>query len=384
MEDTPKFETPSGDESPEVASSDQFQKSAGHSHGEQTVYVPEANGLMEGFATPIIDALGEIAESLKRSSHFAGVRTWSLDGAGREDFTDVQGVAIGLGDPGDGPPGAPTLTVFVAEAQPRSDVREYLVDRLDIKTVRDLPLTVRRSGQFEAQPHTFRVGPAPGGVSVGHINVTAGTLGCLAVGRSAPRNKRLLILSNNHVLADSNAAAADDIIIQPGPSDGGTNQDNIVALLDRFVPIEFGGSTNFVDAATAWAWPERVRTDVIYPSDTGFSTFRIGRAPEHPSLGNEVGKSGRTTQLTRGRISHVNAAVNVSYGPAGVAHFEGQFLVEGQDGQMFSERGDSGSIIWKWQSELTPVGLLFAGGGRYSIASPMPWVIQVLDIDLYT
>jgi hypothetical protein len=33
---------------------------------------------------------------------------------------------------------------------------------------------------------------------------------------------------------------------------------------------------------------------------------------------------------------------------------------------------------------LTPVGLLFAGGGGYTIANYMPYVVSALDINLYT
>ena len=43
--------------------------------------------------------------------------------------------------------------------------------------------------------------PAPGGISVGHFAITAGTPGCFARGRTAPRSNRVLMLSNNHVLA---------------------------------------------------------------------------------------------------------------------------------------------------------------------------------------
>src|SRR5437764_665059 len=60
--------------------------------------------------------------------------------------------------------------------------------------------------------------PALGGSSVGHVNVTAGTLGCLVM----LEDDSLCILSNNHVLANVNQASVGDKIVQPGKADGGT------------------------------------------------------------------------------------------------------------------------------------------------------------------
>ncbi len=295
---------------------------------------------------------------------------------------NVEGVAIGLGEPGDGPPGQPTLNVYVAEPSTVEEVRAVVVDGLGVQAAGDMPITVRRSGQFDAQPHRFRIRPAPGGVSVGHVKITAGTIGCLCVGRSAPRNARLMVLSNNHVLANSNNAAFGDSIIQPGRYDGGTHPADQIAILERFVPIQFGGARNYVDAATGWCWPDRVRRELIYPSGGSYQLFRIGSNPVYPQLGWTVGKTGRTTQLTQGRIVSINWSGYVNYG-VGTAFFVGQMVVQAASGN-FSAGGDSGSSIWKWEAGLPPTGLLFAGGGGYTIASPMPWVTHLLDVNLYT
>jgi hypothetical protein len=53
------------------------------------------------------------------------------------------------------------------------------------------------------QTRTDRWRPAPGGVSIGHYKITAGTLGVLV--RDVETNE-MLILSNNHVMANSNDA----------------------------------------------------------------------------------------------------------------------------------------------------------------------------------
>lgn len=74
--------------------------------------------------------------------------------------------------------------------------------------------------------------PAPGGVSIGHYLVTAGTLG-MAVKKGGTK----YILSNNHVLAKKNQAEIGDPILQPGAHDGGTTESDKIAELSEFVPI---------------------------------------------------------------------------------------------------------------------------------------------------
>ena len=69
-----------------------------------------------------------------------------------------------------------------------------------------------------AQSRTDRWRPVPGGVSLGHYKVTAGTLGTAVRDRATGDR---LILSNNHVLANANEALIGDQILQPGALDGG-------------------------------------------------------------------------------------------------------------------------------------------------------------------
>jgi len=85
------------------------------------------------------------------------------------------------------------------------------------------------------------------GISVGHIEVTAGTLGCF-VTRSDSSGKAM-ILSNNHVLANENNAKKGDLIIQPGRVDRGQQPRDAVGRLFRFVRLKKRG--NAIDAAIA-------------------------------------------------------------------------------------------------------------------------------------
>jgi hypothetical protein len=237
-------------------------------------------------------------------------------------------------------------------------------------------------GVVDALSHRMRLRPAPGGISVGHVSITAGTLGCLCVGNRTPRNSRLMILSNNHVLANSNAARIGDCIVQPGPADGGRCPADQIAILESFVRINFSGGINYVDCATGWAWPDRVRRELMYLSGGRPVYFRVGSSPIAPAINMVVGKTGRTTQLRQGRVTAIGVSVNVNYGGGKVAHFRDQIAIRGLSGD-FSAGGDSGSLIWQWATGLRPVGLLFAGGGGTTFGNRITRVLSGLDIRLY-
>lgn len=191
------------------------------------------------------------------------------------------------------------------------------------------------------------------------------------------------MVSNNHVLADSNAGSFRDSLIQPGAADSGVNPADRIAILERFVPINFAaGATNLLDCATGWCWPDRIRRDHVYHSGSTARFFKIGNTVIEPSVNLVVGKTGRTTNLTQGTIRATEVSINVSYGSAGVGHFRDQFSVRSTGANDFSAGGDSGSFVWQWNSRLSPVGLLFAGGGGTTFCNRMSRVVTALDVTL--
>ena len=348
--------------------------------------VSPAADALAGVSPSLLQVKGAIEEQLARQAAQA------TGASAVESFADagnIQGVAVALGDEGDvvtaADPGTPTLTVYVAEPTSPDRMRSVVVDSLGVQAaaVDEVPLTVVVTGIIDAQPHRFRIRPAPGGVSAAHFAVTAGTIGCLATGRSGDRRQRLLLLSNNHVLANSNNARYGDCIAQPGPFDGGRCPADRIAILERFVPIDFSGAPNFVDCGTGWCWPNLVRRELVFLSGGQQRFFRIGSVPIAPALGMAVGKSGRTTQLTSGRITGVGVTINVNYGSGRIANFRDQIAIRAGSGD-FSAGGDSGSSVWTFDSARRPVGLLFAGGGGTTFANRMDRVLAALDIALYT
>ena len=109
-----------------------------------------------------------------------------------------------------------------------------------------IPTDIIPTGVIRAfMPNTGRIRPAPGGVSIGHINITAGTLGCLV-----KKNNEVFILSNNHVLANSNNGQIGDPILQPGKYDGGSYPNDHIANLYQYITTQLrpfaGSSTGFI------------------------------------------------------------------------------------------------------------------------------------------
>lgn len=209
--------------------------------------------------------------------------------------------------------------------------------------------------------------PAPGGCSIGHYRITAGTLGCLV-----RRGYETFILSNNHVLADENGMTLDaDPILQPGPADGGTLTYHKIAELRDFIPISFDSVMNRVDAAIASPIDLRdVTNDII--------GIGAPRGTVVADLGMPVVKSGRTTGITRGVIAIMDATLDIEY-RRGVARFENQLIVISPG---FSRGGDSGSVVLIDDGTRRICGLLFAGSEYITVINRVEDVFSALAVSL--
>lgn len=261
-------------------------------------------------------------------------------------------------------------------------------------------------GDLRLLSRTDRVRPLVPGVSIGHWQVGAGTLGAVVRDR---RTGELMILSNNHVLANTTdgrdgRASRGDPIRQPGTYDGGTEADT-VAHLERFVPLFRAGPSSATSCRVARGvekiadrlvaalrpsygvriYPRRSRENVVDAAVArplpGISLdptiLEIGRVTgvAEPQIGMEVMKSGRTTGLTRGRLRVMHAMVKVA-----VSDTEWAFFTEQLVFTAMGAPGDSGSLI------VTPEGkavaLLAAGSDRATIASDIRRVLELLDVEL--
>lgn len=326
----------------------------------------------------------ELEKKLSADASAAGARAQELGGSNivGVGFGFADPVAMGVGLGSNVVPGQLALNVYTVEAVPMTQLMAEISSAAGTRALSEAPVNQIPCGVIEAYPHRMRLRPAPGGISVAHYAVTAGTIASLTVGLTPPRTNRLLVLSNNHVLANSNRGSYGHCICQPGPADGGQCPGDQIAILERFVPINFAGGINFVDCATGWCWPDRVRRELMYLWAGTPAYYRVASIPVAPFVGMIVGKSGRTTQLTQGRVTGINVTVNVNYG-VGVAQFRDQISFVG-NGVQFSLPGDSGSLIWHWSTTLSPVALLFAGGGATTFGNRITRVLTALDVRLYT
>lgn len=330
-----------------------------------------------------------------------------------KDKRNVNGVAVGEKVSEGHATGEEAITIFVEKKLPKDKLRKgdlvpdklkgYKTDVVEIGKVTALVDTKKK----------YR--PAPGGVSIGHYAITAGTLGCVV-----RKNGLLYILSNNHVLANTNNSRIGDPILQPGKHDSGQVGPDTLTQLAEFIKIDFGGevdptppppppddgdddgesscpiarlvarsvnfaarlvgsrysvtlkrqsASNYVDCALAGPVTfDQVTNDILMIGDwSGWI--------DKPLLNMPVKKTGRTTEYTEDKIIHLGATIDVTYG-VGVATFEDQIIA----GPM-SQGGDSGSLVLHRDTNQA-VGLLFAGSPSHTIINPIAFVIDALKINM--
>ncbi|NOY45064.1 MAG: hypothetical protein GXP50_06405 [Deltaproteobacteria bacterium] len=279
---------------------------------------------------------------------------------------NVVGVGVGFKEVKGKPTKDVALVVYVERKLPKKDLgRNAIVPQQCDGAKTD----VVETGPLVALALTARIRPCRPGYSIGHWRITAGTFGCLVRDRCSPG--RVYVLSNNHVLADSNAAAVGDPVLQPGRHDGGAYPADLVARLERFVAIRFGSADryNLVDAALAR--PVDLRLAVGSTPGLGLP---MGTA--EAVLGQDVVKTGRTTGTTTGRVTGIDATVAVGYGTKGTAYFRNQIVTTNM-----SQGGDSGSLLIE-RAGRRAVGLLFAGSSRITIHNDIHNVLLALGVEL--
>ncbi len=213
---------------------------------------------------------------------------------------------------------------------------EYLPTYLD-----GVRVVARVTGMIQPMvaDHTMRYRPAIGGISIGHPDTTAGTLGAIVFINDEP-----FIASNNHILALYGKAKMNDSVIQPGTIDGGEVPNDVIGHL---VWQNRLAARNTIDFALARPISPEVVQSKILELD-GFEAF-----PGDAVAGQKVLKSGRSSGLTEGVVTSTEGFCKI--GGTNFS-FEDCIIVEGEDGVV--RPGDSGSAVLQGK---TLVGFLFAG-----------------------
>lgn len=326
-----------------------------------------------------------------------------LNNAQRDLFSRKNVVSVGIGYKKSGGQKTNQLSVVCSVEQKKP--KEALSDREMIpKEINGAPTDVIETGVIKALGNTIRRRPALGGDSIGHYAITAGTLGCLV-----KKNNQIYILSNNHVMANSNDAKEGDAILQPGPYDRGTTADTI-ANLSEFVPISFienglpdsecpfAKSAAFIMNIAAFFMGSKSRVQAyslqsvtnlidaalakpIVTADVKNEILDIGyiKGTREATLDMEVHKQGRTTGYTTGVVDQIDVTTQVSYGTNKTAVFSDQIIVTTEEYDHFSQGGDSGSAVL-CNKDL--VGLLFAGSDTVTIINRISNVFDAFGCTL--
>lgn len=297
---------------------------------------------------------------------------------------DVLGTATGLTEDGKA-----AIIVFTKKKAQAGIVPDHLegVPVAERVTGEIVAMTCPPSATDPTDPKKAFDKPVPIGVSTGNATAVQWDTGTISA-RVKDTAGNIYAMSNNHVYALENTAYIGSQVLQPGLYDTSGIPGTVIGTLYTYIPIIFKrNAKNYVDAALAisstanlcnytpangYGQPGSTPVTVIYNTQTGQFV---------PSA---VKKYGRTTSLTTGNISGINAKITVSYGNGRNAVFYNQITVS--SGSAFILAGDSGSLLVTNDSNNSnnPVGLLFAGNssGTFAIANPIGEVLSELGARL--
>jgi len=246
--------------------------------------------------------------------------------------------------------------------------------------------------------------PAPGGVSIGHKDVTAGTLG-MVVKKGGVR----YILSNNHVIGNENKAKIGDEILQRAKYDGGKVATENIAGFSELVWTHFengeepspppsdcpiakiinwllnqlyrlsGRKSRFPQAVVPHSSMNRVDAALARPhkdEDVLDTILEVGMPGKviKPEEGMKVKASGRTLGLVYDEVADTDAIAKVQ-GNSGIAIYEHQCVTKGP----MLVGGMSGSVILAENNDV--VGLGFAGSDKIALFNWFTDVEEELVLD---
>lgn len=280
---------------------------------------------------------------------------------------NICGTAIGEKWVDGKPTGQEAVLIFVEKKLTRTRLLRKFSEDIIPSEIDGIPTDIIEVGKITKQSFRSVSRPLQPGFSCGHINITAGTIGGFFIDRDGDP----VILSNNHVLANENAAKFGDSIVQPGPMDRRNNQET-VATLKNFLKMKKDGS-NEHDSAIAKISEQFVNGNLVDPIYPTINKRLLGFG--EASINMPVQKCGRTTGYTTGKVLGLNATFTVEY-DFGPAKFEKCIVATAM-----SNGGDSGSLIM--DMSMNAVGLLFAGSPKVTIANPINLVKNYYGLELW-
>lgn len=331
--------------------------------------IDSARALKEEIAN---DVVPPAVSAIQRSGGFS-ITTFSLERMTKAEPLVALGIAQGAGQ-GD-------VRVAVRLQRRSLEHSGAMIERIRQRAKNEVDVRfVGRIAKHGLPWYRMRQRPLLPGGSVGHFKITAGTIGATARDKKTGRD---VILSNNHVLANENAARIGDAILQAGVIDGGSLKRDTVGKLSKSIDL-ITKRANLVDAAIATI-AKSIDFDAVGYKGIG----RLAGSRTAPILpGMAVKKLGRTTGLTSGKVSAIEVDNVVVDYDLGSLSFDNQVEIESVGNSSFSAGGDSGSLIL--DEENLGCALLFAGSERggpndrgLTYANPIATVLKRLATELH-
>jgi hypothetical protein len=302
----------------------------------------------------------------------------------------VVGVDINEKVSGGQPTGELSIVVYVEEKKPKSRLgKDELIPPeidgipTDVKEER-IELHASRVALTEVVPQVdaTKYTTLHGGISIGpcrsvHLDppdvpssgdyIFVGTLGAIVKDRAT---HAAMALTNFHVACVDTGWAAGDAMCQPGRVDGGS------CPADTFGTLTRAALSDHVDGAV-------VSINSAKATDCSIEEMGAVKGQATAVQNMAVRKRGRTTGLTYGSVSSVDASVSINYGNGlGTHTLKNQIRVvpDTAKSAQFSDHGDSGSVVVDGGNEV--IGLLFGGSSAATYANPIQSVLDELSVDL--
>jgi len=225
------------------------------------------------------------------------------------------------------------------------------------------------------------IGP---GLSISSLQTTAGTICCVV--RSRADGRFYLLTAYQVVVSEEDlelgpGAAAGGIVIQPGAIDGG-DADDAVATVADYPTFDLGPgaerTASEFDMAGAIAL---IDEGIEYYSDVP-EIGPITGVSDMFTVGDDVVAYGRTSGVTRGVVTAINASINITLNAGGATRRFVDMIVVSRDGQSITQGGDLGAPVLNAGNEL--IGIAFAGSAQATIVMPIGPILEAFDVEIVT
>jgi len=275
-------------------------------------------------------------------------------------------------------------TVAYWETIPTDDGKDMVIRvglkkaDLTLAEAQDLPTEIdgvkmvyEYSGEIKLLTHGY-YDPLIGGVSIGAIDVTAGTYGGVVWGS---KTEEPYFLTNEHVVSDTQNNDPDHPpvghpIVQPGPIDGGVELAGNLAKVGGMKDAGLKGESHDIDAALVG--PVR-----DFHASEYFELGQVKAFKHVPvEIGERIVKVGRTTGVTHAEVGAVEVSANIG-GITWSEPMQMENLIMTKES--FVKGGDSGSRVWEVK-QMQPIGLVFAGSWMTSMIIPAQTIVDRLGV----